>query len=1102
MKRVTHIPGRSIERICVFCITLAMAAIVVSQALPGLRGMVAGTVIATLAASAAVPIFVWLHHQHQPPALVAGTPDPRRARWQATLTVIATLLTGLSFTAVITLGVVRQNWHDAREDFDRLSERLTSEVTHRIRQLTLNFGGIQGLIAAGGRPTREQFNRYAATQALANEFPGATGIGFIERVPIDQLDSFVRRERADSGDGFDVNAGPGREIGSAHAGNAYIVNYIYPLEANRRMWGYDMSADPSLREAIERAVNSGEATISGKVRLVQDDRNSASIVCVVPLYKDGINPESPSERRTQLVGLAFAPVVIEHCFAGMIDAADELLDCDVFDDSGPDVTPLLDTDAGMNHTRQDVEALKASTLFANEAQVEIAGRCWTMLIRSRPKFEAEVDQSSAALLGSGGLFISVLLSIVVWAIGTSRTQSTELAEKMTAELKASEVAAKCVAERAQRLAEIARRTSNAVVMVDRQGYIEWVNEGFTRITGYTLEEIAGQRRCQILKGPLSDPRISEQMAEAVGIGRPLVIEHINYDKSGVEHVLRLEIMPMRDADGAVSGAMSIETDITEQTRANAALRFEQERLDLAVKGTGLGMWDWNPIEDTLVVSDHLAALYGHHVDELPESATAWAHRIHPDDLPVVARTMEDCLRNGSDYACEHRMLHRNGSWRWILDHGRIASKSSDGAVTRVVGTHLDITARKEAEERLAAAKQDADAASRVKSEFLANMSHEIRTPLTAILGFADLLREQASESTPAQRSELIDTIKNAGTHLLAVINDILDLSKIEAERMSMERADTSFPNLVCEVTSLMRHKCDAKGVALLIQTHTPVPDRIITDPTRLRQILVNLVGNAAKFTDAGSVIVSVGVTNTRDCNRLVVDVEDTGPGMTAQQAEQLFVAFGQIDTSATRRHGGTGLGLTISRRLAGLMGGTVSLVRTEPGRGSCFRVDLPLETPANATTVADIAAPEYQVRADAPRRSPVRLDGRILLAEDGIDNQRLIAFHLRKAGAKVDIADNGRIALEMLDAAAKTDAPYDLLVSDMQMPEMDGYTLARALRSRGSDLPILALTAHAMASDRDECLLAGCNEYASKPVDAPKLIELCNRWMKVSSRAA
>jgi CheY-like chemotaxis protein len=318
--------------------------------------------------------------------------------------------------------------------------------------------------------------------------------------------------------------------------------------------------------------------------------------------------------------------------------------------------------------------------------------------------------------------------------------------------------------------------------------------------------------------------------------------------------------------------------------------------------------------------------------------------------------------------------------------------------------------------------------------------------------------------------------------------------------MTVETIDTPIISLLAEIKSLMRPRAVAKGITLDAVLATPVPERIMGDPTRLRQILMNLIGNAVKFTECGSVRLTASVDSSGSGDKLILQVQDTGPGMTPEQAARLFAAFSQADTTVTRQHGGTGLGLTISRRLANLMGGDVTLAWTLPGKGSCFQLALPLVPVEGCELVSDLAA----MHANAvitPAPTAAALSGHILLAEDGPDNQRLISFHLRKAGAEVSIADNGRIALEMIEAAAAAGKPFDLLLTDMQMPEMDGYTLSRTLRQRGSRLRIVALTAHAMAEDRDKCTAAGCDDYASKPIDKLALLATCARWMAAPAAA-
>ena len=470
--------------------------------------------------------------------------------------------------------------------------------------------------------------------------------------------------------------------------------------------------------------------------------------------------------------------------------------------------------------------------------------------------------------------------------------------------------------------------------------------------------------------------------------------------------------------------------------------------------------------------------------------------------------MFSTIASGRPWRAEVCNRGKNGKLYWV-DTAIVPMVGEGGKIEQYLALRIDITANVEntrALERqraeLAEARERADAASRAKSEFLANMSHEIRTPLTAILGYADMLREEGDLSAaPPARLQTLDTIRSAGQHLLTVINDILDLSKIEAGRMTVESVEASVAGLMAEVASLVRPRAAGKGVELHVGLETAVPEKIHCDPTRLRQVMMNLAGNAAKFTEQGRIDLTARVDHGPNGDRLVIAVEDTGVGLTLEQAGQLFAAFAQADTKVTRRFGGTGLGLVISRRLAELMGGTVRLVRSEEGKGSRFEAEIPLlpvEGSAMLEQLEKVMVPAIKLEAAVA----VRLSGRILLAEDGKDNQRLISWHLTNAGATVVVVDDGQQALDKLDAASSAGEPFDLLVTDMQMPVMDGYSLARQLRGRGSDLPVIALTAHAMAEDRAKCLEAGCDDYATKPIDKLALLGVCAKWMAARSERA
>lgn len=402
---------------------------------------------------------------------------------------------------------------------------------------------------------------------------------------------------------------------------------------------------------------------------------------------------------------------------------------------------------------------------------------------------------------------------------------------------------------------------------------------------------------------------------------------------------------------------------------------------------------------------------------------------------------------------------------------------------------------------LVAAREKADSANRLKSQFLANMSHELRTPLTAILGYTGLLADESSLDRD-KSLDFIQTIQRNGNHLLELINDILDLSKIEADRVVVENIRYSTIRILEDVIELMRVRAEAKGIELILDDSTFVPEFVLTDPTRVRQTLLNLLGNAIKFTEFGSVTLRVEL-DPAVANVLRFDVVDTGLGMTPRQIANLFKPFTQADESTTRKFGGTGLGLTISRRLAVMLGGDVVVIRSEPGNGTHFRFTLTADdlegvhlVPLGKADRSPLKMASLVHGNSPPLNNSLEIQGlRVLLVEDGQDNQRLITFHLKKAGATVEVVENGRLAIESIQSRHDQ---FDVVLMDMQMPELDGYSATLYLRQQGYRLPIIALTAHAMEGDREKCIAAGCTDYTTKPINKSELLGLIRLYGNTS----
>jgi signal transduction histidine kinase/HPt (histidine-containing phosphotransfer) domain-containing protein len=398
-----------------------------------------------------------------------------------------------------------------------------------------------------------------------------------------------------------------------------------------------------------------------------------------------------------------------------------------------------------------------------------------------------------------------------------------------------------------------------------------------------------------------------------------------------------------------------------------------------------------------------------------------------------------------------------------------------------------LTAELEASrDRARQAQAEAERACSFKSSFLADMSHEIRSPMTSILGYAEFLHSEGDLSrAPTDRVEAIDAILRSSHHLLDVINNLLDHSRIEAGKVQVERSRFSPAELVRDVCGLLGLRARSKGLTLEAESDGSIPATMESDPTRLRQILINLVTNAIRYTRTGGVRLRVRHLGG-PAERMQFDVIDTGPGISAEELSRLFARFEQAGGAAAA--GGTGLGLAISRQLARMLGGDVTAT-SRPGEGSTFRVEVEAgRTEGTGALEGAIAAREPEPGFTVPCR--------ILLAEDGEDNRRLLAHHLRKAGAHVGLAENGRLAVEMALAAAGAGEAYDAVLMDMEMPVLDGYAAVRRLRSGGYRGLVIGLTGHTLPGDREKCLTAGCDDYAAKPISRRRLIELVRRGMQ------
>lgn len=545
----------------------------------------------------------------------------------------------------------------------------------------------------------------------------------------------------------------------------------------------------------------------------------------------------------------------------------------------------------------------------------------------------------------------------------------------------------------------------------------------------------------------------------------------------------------RARDGKVVGTV---LDITSRKLLEEALLQQQRRLLSILDGTHIGTWEWNVQTGDIVFNERWADIIGCSLKELePTSIATWEMWVHPDDLMVSGALLaQHFTGQASFYECEARMRHKQGHWVWVLDRGRVATWTEDGKPLLMSGTQQDITARKNAEEALLAAKQAAEAANIAKSRFLANMSHEIRTPMNGILGMAQMLL--GSNMSEAERRDCAQTILNSGQTLLALLNNILDLSKVEAGKVDIEALVFEPQQVLQEAVSLFHSSARNKGIQLHVDWQHQGNVRYLGDAFRIRQMISNLVANAIKFTSFGRIDVEareVGAVGEQAVLEFVV--RDTGIGMDRDVLSKLFKPFSQADSSTTRKFGGTGLGLSIVRSLAELMGGEVG-VESELGQGSRFWFTVRVER-------ADWASQARNIQAGDPFNPPSfdhRFSGKVLVVEDNPINQKVIVAFLHGLGLAASVAEDGQQGLD----AVRRDESIDLVLMDLHMPDMDGYAATRGIRAWEAEAgktrcPVVALTADAFAEDRERCLASGMDDFISKPVELTALTRILSRFL-------
>ena len=876
----------------------------------------------------------------------------------------------------------------------------------------------------------------------------------------------------------------------------FVLTYMEPEAVNKAALGLDLGSEANRRAAAELSRDSGKAAITSRIILAQST-GKPGFLLLLPFYKGGKVPATLADRRANHIGWVDAAFASDIFFHEVIHAVTDEIETSVFDGASGATWHLYGTSE------------KLSSTFERSQTIEFGQHPFVLGWNRSKRFQSAHD-TTGAWLSAFGTIMSLLIGAVVSALKTTGLRATQLASERTLQLQQREnelrrlngdlenrvrerttqieEANTILAASQARLSAVIDQSPFATQLITKDGQVTRVNRAWQRL--WNISDEAVESVILNTYNVLSDPTLKElgvtPFIKRAIEGEKLSMQPMLYDPAqagypGRPRWVEVHLSPVFSAAGEIEEIILVFSDVTSQVEANDAVEGKRAELQAILDHSPAVIFMKDPDGRMILSNKRLEEIVGKGADEIRMKTDL---EIWPEDIAnKFAEGDRGILANGKPIFEEVNLTSKDGERTYLTSRFPIFDKR--GRIRAICGIATDISgvARIEKEKALLEVRErSALEASRLKSEFLANMSHEIRTPINGIIGMTELL---ADTSMDKDQAHFVESISTSSKSLLAIVNDILDLSKVEAGKIELVNEPFRLTDLVEDVRSAFAPLIADRGLEFKVASDFPSDLWCRGDSGRVRQVLTNLVGNAVKFTERGEI--RLHAKSLRKSNlkaEVQFSVEDTGIGISKSAQAGLFQSFSQADTSMARRYGGSGLGLAISKRLTELMGGTID-VESDLGRGSTFSfsIEFDIHDPSDEMP---LSIPQISDSSGAEREHHAR----ILVAEDNLINKEITIRMLRKAGYQVDGVVNGREALAALDQNE-----YDLVVMDCQMPEVDGYEATRRMRARGSRIPVIALTANAFKEDRDRCLAAGMSDYAAKPIGEKDLVQLVDVWL-------